>query len=839
MQGLTRAEASARLKHDGYNALPGSDKRQFGRIVLDVLREPMLLMLVAAGGIYLLLGDINDALMLLGFVCLVLGMTLFQEYRTEKVLESLRNLTSPRALVVREGAATRIAGREVVFGDLLILNEGDIIPADAIVIECSNLSADESLLSGESAPVDKRACLHEQFHAHTLSPQPPGDNDYTHIYSGTLVVQGRGKAIVYATGSRSEIGKIGKSLKALETENTPLQKEINRLIRWMAMIGAIFCLLLTILYAVNHSSWLQGLLAGITLAMSILPEEYTVVLIFFMAMGAWRISRHHVLARRINTVETLGSATVLCVDKTGTLTQNHMQIQLLGTADSMLEVTDLQNGLPEKYHELLEFAVLSSDTDAFDPMEKAIHALASNFLKDTEHIHQDWIKVHEYALSPQQLALSRVWKAREREEFVVASKGAPEAIADLCHLHADATARLEQQVRLMAERGLRVLGVARALYRGPQWPDIQHDFEFSFVGLIGLADPLRPTVKQAIAECMTAGIRTVMITGDYTATASAIARQIGLPNSETVITGAELDRMDEETLRKRIRECNIFARIVPQQKLRLVNALKDNAEIVAMTGDGVNDAPALKAAHIGIAMGDRGTDVAREAASLVLLHDDFSSIVQAVKLGRIIFDNMRKAMSYIFAVHIPIAGLAMMPAISGWPVLLFPIHIVFLEMIINPACSIVFENEPAESGIMHRPPRNPKEPLFGRKMILASLMQGSLLFLACLAVVYFSFLQGASENTARTLAFATIVTGNLALILVNRSWHESMLATLKRHNIALWAVILGAGIFLGLAIWLPLFHTLFHFTIVTASQLVLCITAGLASVLWIELLKGK
>jgi Ca2+-transporting ATPase len=832
LRGLSQAEAQARLKAEGANELPASGKHNLSAIALGVVREPMFLLLVAAGAIYLLLGDAGDALMLLGFVCVVMAITIYQEYKTERVLEALRDLTSPRALVVRDGAEQRIAGRDVVRGDLLLLAEGDRVPADAVLISCNDLACDESLLTGESAAVRKVA----QPDAADLSP--PGGDNLPFVYSGTLVVQGRGIARVLATGPHSKIGKIGRSLQEQAVEATPLQKEIGGLVRKLAIIGMLLSLLLMVVYSVTRGDWLHGLLSGITLAMSILPEEYPVVLAVFMAMGAWRISRHQVLTRRVPTVEALGSATVLCVDKTGTITQNRMEVQQLVAGNTAYAVSTAPAPLPEAFHELVEFAILASETAPFDPMEKAILALGARHLTDTEHLHLDWVLAHEYSLSPCLLAHSHVWRAHGRDEHVVATKGAPEAVADLCHLDAAQLAALNQQVNELAAQGLRVLGVARASHYGKEWPDIQHDFDFKFLGLIGLADPVRPTVAAALEECRTAGIRVVMITGDYPATASAIAGQIMLEaGSGSIISGTELNRMDDAELRERIRHSNIFVRMAPEQKLRLVNALKADGEVVAMTGDGVNDAPALKAAHIGIAMGARGTDVAREASALVLLDDDFATIIRAVRLGRGIFDNLRKAMAYIFAVHIPIVGLSLAPLLLGWPPVLAPVHIVFLEMIINPACSIAFEAEPAERGVMQRPPRSPQEPLFGKRIFLLSLLQGALVLLAALAVLGYTLHSGATETEARALAFSVLVIGNLGLILVNRSWQHTILGTLESRNPALWWVAGGAFAFLLLALTLPILREVFHFGEITPQQFALSLAAGLGSVLWFELYK--
>ena len=481
------------------------------------------------------------------------------------------------------------------------------------------------------------------------------------------------------------------------------------------------------LYGLTRDSWLNGFLAGITTAMALLPEELPVVLTIYLALGAWRLSKKQVLTRRVPAIETLGSATVLCVDKTGTLTMNRMSIRKLVVDGTTYDVGgESLKSLPEESHEIVEFGILASQRDPFDPMEKAFHELGNHHLANTEHLHADWTLERGYPLSPELLAMSHVWKSPTGQDYVLAAKGAPEAIADLCHLNTERTQQIGDQVAIMAQEGLRVLGVARGVYRQQPLPGEQHDFTFEFLGLVGLADPVRPTVPAAVEECYTAGMRVVMITGDHRKTAQSIARQVGLKPLDEIISGPELDQMDDAELQERVKRVNVFARMVPEQKLRLVNALKANGEIVAMTGDGVNDAPALKAAHIGIAMGGRGTDVAREASSLVLLDDDFSSIVQAVRMGRRIFDHLQKAMTFIVAVHVPIAGMSLLPVVFGWPLVLLPVHVLFLQLVIDPACTLVFEAEPEEDDVMRRPPRNPREPLFGSGTLGVGLLEGSL-----------------------------------------------------------------------------------------------------------------
>lgn len=830
-QGISEAEAKERLKAEGYNELPSAKARSIFAIALDVIREPMFLLLVAGGLIYLTLGDLQEALMLMGFVFVVMGITLYQERKTERALEALRDLSSPRALVIRDGVERRVAGREVVRGDLVILSEGDRVPADAVLLSCTNLSADESLLTGESVSV-RKACSDSR-----IDMGPPGGEDLPFIYSGTLVVSGHGAALVKAIGSSTEIGKIGRTLQKVEPEKTALQKETVRLVRNLAILGLSLCALVVIIYGLTRGDWLHGILAGITMAMAVLPEEFPVVLTIFLALGAWRISHNSVLTRRVPAVETLGSATVLCVDKTGTLTQNRMTVKKIFAENGFYDLTSIEGKgrLPEAIHQVVEYSILASQRDPFDPMEKAFKRLGDDYLARTEHIHGDWNLVQEYPLSKELLAMSRVWKSPGGEQYVIAAKGAPEAIADLCHLDEGQRQELSIKIKSMADEGLRVLGVARAYFSGNLPPE-QHDFKFSFLGLIGLEDPVRPGVADAIRECYTAGIRVVMITGDYPGTAQAIARQIGLP-SDRAITGPELAKMSDAELRERIRDVSIFSRVVPEQKLRLVFALKAKGEVVAMTGDGVNDAPALKSADIGIAMGGRGTDVARESASLVLLDDDFSSIVKAVRQGRRIFDNIKKAMAYILAVHVPIAGMSLIPVILQWPLVLLPVHVVFLELIIDPACSVVFEAEPEEEGVMSRRPRDPKKPLFGRSTIALSLLQGLSVLIIVLAVYAVSLYRGQGEMEARALTFTTLIFANLGLILTNRSWSRTILETLGTPNAALWWVIGGALVFLGAVLYIPFLRDLFRFAFLHFIDLAICFMAGIASILWFEGLK--
>jgi Ca2+-transporting ATPase len=829
--GLSEVEAEKRLKTEGYNELPSQKKQNIIIIFLHVLLEPMLLLLLGAGLIYILLGEKQDAMMLLFFVVVVVGITFYQQRKTERALEALKNLSSPRALVIRDGKQRRIPGREVVREDYIILREGDRVPADAVVVFSSNLSVDESLLTGESLAVRK-----SEWDGIAPFTQPGGD-DLPFVFSGTLVVQGHGIAKVASIGSQTEMGKIGKALQRIVPEETLLKKETNLLVRNFAIGGLILCSLVIVIYGITRGDWIVGFLAGLSLSMAILPEEFPVVLMIFMSLGAWRLSKRHVLSRNTASIEMLGAATVLCVDKTGTLTQNKMILSSLFCDDQFYDIQ--QNGtspLPECYHDLLEYGNLASQKDPFDPIEKEIKSATEKFLLNTEHIHDPWKLIREYPLSKHLLALSHVWESSDRKEHVIAAKGAPEAIADLCHFTKEQTNDLLVHVRKMTNQGLRVLGVAKSSFKEDSLPEKQHDFEFDFVGLLGFVDPIRPTVASSLKECYAAGMRMIMITGDYPGTAQHIGRQIGLKNTEEFITGSDLTAMSNEELQEKIKTVNIFARVVPEQKLLIVDALKANGEIVAMTGDGVNDAPALKSSHIGIAMGERGTDVARESSALVLLDDDFSSIVQAVRLGRRIFNNLRKSISYIFSVHVPIAGMALIPVLLGLPLVLLPAHIAFLELIIDPSCSTVFEAEPEEKNIMGRPPRNLKERLFGRKNVLYSFLQG-LSVLVAVIFIFLWFYNGSSvrEDQARTLSFSTLVIANIMLIVVSLSGTRSLVTTFTTKNKAFWFVITGALLSLVLILLIPPLRDLFHFSPVSLTDFFVAAFAGIVSVSWFKI----
>ena len=813
--GLSTAQARERLVQVGPNAADTEPPRSLTDRLLAMTREPMFMLLVAAALLYMLLGDIVEGLTLSLFVLAVLGMTLWQEGRADAALQALRGLTQPQASVLRDGQVQRIAAREVVPGDLLLLAEGDRIAADGWLLQAQHLQVDESLLTGESVPVDKRAAPGQPSQA-----TAPGGENSPAVFAACHVVRGQGLAQVTATGAHSQVGQIGAALAQTHEPPSPLQQQTAALVRKLAWGVAVLCLLMVLTLGLRHGDWLAALLSAIALAMALLPEEYPVVQALFPALGARRLTREGVLTRRINAIETLGAVSVLCTDKTGTLTQNQMTVAALATGPAHAPQVLHWPGaslpaLAPEFRPVLEHAILASAPEPFDPMEHAFHRMGAEHLQDTGHLHGDWTLVHSYALSPALPAMSHIWRTGEpgqsghgnHSDHSVSAKGAPEAVMDLCHLSEVDRRQWLSTVNQLAGRGLRVLGVARGQLAGTDFPGSAHDLDFEWLGLIGLTDPLRPDIPEALAQCRSAGIRVIMITGDYPATARVIAAQAGLTKADAdddeVLTGDELARLDDAALRERLHKVRICARITPTQKLRLVQALQADGEVVAMTGDGVNDAPALQAAHVGIAMGLRGTDVAREAADLVLVDDRFSAIVRGIRSGRRIFDNLGLSMRYIFAIHIPVALLALWPLLGG-PALLLPLHLALLELVIDPACAIAFEHEAEAANVMQRPPRDTRLPLMGRGDLVQAGLQG-LGLAAAIALALLWATQSAhwpvDSTGARSLALLTLVTGNTALILVGsgRSWRRS-------HPVA-WG--LGAAT-------LALLATLMHWPLLAA-----------------------
>lgn len=830
LSGLTAVEAARRLSADGPNVLPGGTPKSMFAIVFGVITEPMFLMLLVAGAIYLALGDRAEALFLLGFVFVVIGITLAQERKTQRALESLRDLSAPRALVIRDGEEIRIPGRDVVRGDVLVLHEGDRIPADALLLE-GQLSVDESLLTGEAVPVTKLPS------AADVALAQPGGEGTPHLFASTVVTKGTGAAEVRAIGLATAVGRIGQALASTSEMPSGLQLSSRKLIRNLTLAGLALATAQVLLgWLWDGRAFLASLLSGIALAMAILPEEIPVILTVFLALGAWRISKQKVLTRRVSAVEALGAITVLAVDKTGTLTQNRMEVSELATAAEMFR-NDVATSLPEAFHELTEFAMLATPADPFDPMEKAIQSFGHRWLTGTEHVHDDRIPEFQYDLSPEILAMTQVFSSAKPSHHLLATKGAPEAVADLCHLPQAECEQIQRQVETMATRGLRVLGVAKGNWQGSAMPQSQHDFTFAFLGLVGFLDPPRPEVPSAIAECRTAGVRIIMLTGDHPATAGAIARQVGLSERPEIITGPEIAALDDATLREKLRHVDLCARLQPEQKLRLVRVLQADGQVVAMTGDGVNDAPALKAADVGIAMGERGTDVAREAAALVLLDDSFASIVAAIQQGRRIYDNIGKATRFTFAVHVPIIALALVPTLLDWPVLLLPVHIVLLELLIDPACSIVFEAEPESRDVMTRPPRPVTATPFNVGNLSYAIAQGIGIATILLLGDWILIRQGFSETESRVTVFTALVVGLFLLVLSNRDLSRSAIMGLAANNPWIKRMFAAVTLLLAAIVTIPYLRGIMGFASVAPAQLVssLALLVGLGA--WLEVLR--
>ena len=818
ISGLTSTQASELLIQYGRNALPGSEPKSLIALTVKVIREPMFLMLLVAGFIYMALGDRAEAAFLLVFVFVVIGITLAQEHKTQRALESLRDLSAPRALVIRDGQEIRISSQEVVPGDVMILHEGDRIAADAQLVQ-GLLSVDESLLSGESVSVDKIV----------------GSKEASALFASTVVTKGVGLAIVQTTGIATAVGHIGQSLARTCETPSGLQHASRTFVRSLTLLAFGLALVLVLVNWVwNNHSILESILSGLALSMAVLPEEIPVILTVFLALGAWRISTIKVLTRNVTAVEALGAITILAVDKTGTLTQNRMEVAEL-SVNNFSFMASKESELAETFHTLVEFAMLATPIDPFDPMEKAIHLFGHAHLSGTEHVHDDRIPEFQYELSPDILAMTHVFSDESPSLFTLATKGAPEAVADLCHLNEERLHAIECQVEEMAKRGLRVLGVARGVWQAPKndsaWPASQHDFDFTFLGLVGFMDPPRPDVEASIAQCRNAGIRVLMITGDHPQTARSIAQQVGLSDNAEVIIGDEIATLGDDDLLRRLEKTDVCARMRPEQKLRLVRVLQDAGNVVAMTGDGVNDAPALKAANVGIAMGERGTDVARESAALVLLDDSFASIVAAISQGRRIYDNITKATRFVFAVHLPIIALTLVPALMRWPDILQPVHIVLLQLLIDPACAIVFEAETAAPNVMNRPPRSASVSPFSLKNVSYAVIQGTgiaLILLVGYALLRYS---GWGEADLRLTLFTALIPTLFLLVLVNR---DSQFVSKGNP----WIVTMFGGVSLILAavLLIPFLREMMRFAPLTLLPILAAVLMLMISGIWLRVL---
>lgn len=815
--GLSSREAALRLQAAGPNELPRGKGRTLGRIVMETMREPMFLLLIGAATVYLLLGDLTEGVFLVAGACATVGLVVVQEARSERALSALREIGQPEARVIRDGAERRIAARALAPGDILLVGEGERLPTDALLVAGGALGVDESALTGESAPVAKKPDPGAQWN----DDVEPGPEVSPYLFAGALIVRGQAVAEVTRTGARSSLGRIGQALAAIEQQPTPLQRTAARWVGVLGIFALVFCLLVTLAYGLLRDDWLSGALAGVTVAIALIPEEFPMVLAIFMALGAWRLATHKVLVRRSAVIETLGGASVLCVDKTGTLTENHMRVARIWAEGEDATVT---TGMPKgRADQVLRLAAMASSVRPSDPMDRAIQQLSRARLVAAPSGAEP---ERAWPIRPELMAVIQVWRGLG-ETRTAAAKGAPEAIFGLCRLEPELVNHLQDIVHAYAQQGLRVLGVASAKSEGG-FGEEPSTTRFDFAGLIGFLDPLRADAAAALHEAAGAGIAVVMLTGDHPATAAAIAAQAGIDTSAGVLLGTEVSALPIEDLRQVLQRVRVFARIAPQQKLSIVEALKADGHVVAMTGDGVNDAPALEAAHIGIAMGRKGTDVAREAADLVLLDDSFASIVGGVRLGRRIFDNLRRALTYITAIHVPIAGLALAPILLGLPPLIFPMHVVLLELAIDPISALVFEAEPSDSRAMRRAPRARGELLFGPAQLGLAAIQGGVI-LATILLLYCTALGHHSTESARGAAFIALVVGNLTLALADARSSGPLLSARRWVFWLIAALVVGvlAGVFVA-----PAAASAFGVALPDPPLLALAAAAGLGAGGW-------
>ncbi len=824
--GLSEEEARRRAARHGPNELADQERHGFASTLAGILTEPMFLLLLVAAAVYLLLGDLSEGLLLACFALVTVGLVIFQERRSERALDALRELASPQVRVVREGRSRRMPARDLVPGDMFMLGEGERIAADGVIREGAGLAVDESLLSGESVAVRKQIAPSGEVTA----MHPPGADGSAFVYASTLAVSGHAVVEVVATGQATQVGRIGASLAGIETAPTPLQQQLRRLVQALGVLALLASLAIVVGYGLAHGEWMQGLLSGIALGMAMLPEEFPMALTVFLALGAWRLARAKVLARRPAVIEALGAATMLCVDKTGTLTENRMQLSRLVVPDGADISLQPTGPLPQAARRLLEYGSLSSRRGSTDPMDRALLSVGDSALAATAHLHSDWRLVREFPVSPELLALSQQWTDPDGMTRI-ATKGAPEAVFGLCRLPAERVERLQRQVQRLAGEGLRVLAVAQGAARAGAAVEHPRDCEFEFLGLVAFQDPLRASVPDAVSQARQAGIGVAMITGDHAATALAMARQAGIDTEAGTLLGRDIDAMDDAALADAVRRVRVFARVMPEHKLRLVLALRRNGEVVAMTGDGVNDAPALKAAHIGIAMGVRGTDVAREAAGLVLLDEDFGRIVGGVRMGRRIFDNLRNVMVYITAIHVPVAGLALLPLLFGLPPLMLPAHVVLTEMVIDPVCSLAFEGAPEAAGLMQRPPRRADDGIVGWPMLWQGLVQGICLLAATLAVYGVALHAGRDGEVARTLAVVGLTVGNLLLVAANLAAGTGPRMLTQPGTGAFWGVCGAASLALTGAVAWPAARQVLHFGVPSPADLALALASVVAGAL--------
>ena len=817
--GLTTAQAAQQRHIFGKNELEATRRHPIFDSLRNIVTEPMFLLLAVACALYFFLGDITEAIMMVVSILFVAGIQLYQETKSEQALQALRLYTRAQVHVLRDGKWSALPSEELVPDDVVAVEEGERIPADGVLLDQHDLTVDESVLTGESLSVEKTVQQKE-------SKPPAKAASVAHLLlQGTTVASGKGVFRVTATGARSEFGKLGKSIESIDPEPTPLQVQIKRFVKQMSIVGGLaFVLVFALNFWAENDLW-KALLFSLTLAMAILPEEIPVAFSAFMGLGAYRMIKFGILAKQPKTVESLGSATVICLDKTGTITENRM---------SVAAVTDFSG-----QGRTLEYALWASEPEPFDAMEKAILEGQLAAISASTDPRADFRLIKEYPLSGRPPMMTHLWE-KQGDHRIIACKGAVERLLEVSKV----TGKLREQVLAkteeMAEQGYRVLGVASATFPGQNFPAEQGALPWKLEGLVAFYDPPKKNVSAVFKKFYQAGLRVMMITGDHAATAKNIARSIGLQGWEATLTGEEIMALSDSELRTTVQKTNVFARMFPEAKLRIVNALKANGEVVAMSGDGVNDGPALKAAHIGVAMGKSGTEIAKSAASLVLLKDDLRAMITAIRMGRRIYDNLRKAIRYIISIHLPIVLVVLLPLLFGWPYthLLLPLHVIFLELVMDPTAAIAFENEPAERNLMRKPPRPAHSTLFSGRELGFSLLQGAMITAGVFFMYYVAIAQGKPEAGVRSMVFATLVSANLFLTLANRSFDYALHRTLYYKNPTL-PIILGISVALLLAIlYVPFLHDLFKMGAMSAADLGWCVLAGLVSVGWFEVWKA-
>ena len=817
LSGLNSEQVKQSRLQNGSNTLEMKEERVLFNVIKEVVLEPMFLLLLTTCIIYFSVGQNKEGIIMLVSIFIVAGISLFQEYRSRNAILALKKLSASKAKVMRDGVLTELPIEEIVVDDIIHLEEGEIVSADGKIVLSNDFTLNESILTGESFPVNKIA------------------DGFNEVYRGTLVTSGSATVITTAVGLKTMFGKIGMSLQSITSEKTPLQNQIRSFVRYMVWVGAVAFLIIVGFNYYHSGNIIQSFLQGLTLAMSILPEEIPVAFSTFQALGAYRLlRRNNIIVKQPQYVETLGSATVICVDKTGTITQNKMSIEYVYDALSGKSY-DVKND-SELPLELIEYSMWSSEIDPFDPMEKTIHNLYGKITKLDKRA--QFKQIHEYPLGGKPPMMTHVF-SNENNEIIIAAKGAPEAILNQCNLPQSKIKEIEMQSHKYASMGYRVLGVGKGIWHERNWPVSQQEFEFEFSGLIAFQDPPKENIKQTIKIFNNAGIVVKMITGDYPETAVAIATQINLPHSTEVLTGQDIIELTKSQLQEKVKSVNIFARMFPEAKLKIIDALKENGEVVAMTGDGVNDGPALKAAHIGIAMGNRGSEVAKSAASLILTDDDLSHMTDAVALGRKIYSNLKKAIQYIVSIHIPIILIVALPLLLSWHFtnIFSPVHVIFLELIMGPTCSIIYENEPMEPDTMFKKPLKTGATFLSLKQLTISIVQGLMITAGCLFLGFYYMNAGSNDETIRTIIFISLLFSNIFLTLINRSFVYSIFKTIFYKNNLVPIILITSLLLMFVLLYVPSMRTLFGLTQLNFNQIFLCFSVAMISTVWIELYK--